>query len=125
MKKSLKRSAILVISVLMVLALLAGCTSDELAFYNLNKEVANLDYYQDNSTTTLKVDVKSLIPAEEYAKMTKEDKALLDSLTNISLDCSTKADMKNYAYEATYSINMNDKKMDLGKMIFIDGKFYI
>lgn len=105
-------------ALLMVLAVFTGCTKDELAFYNLSKEISQIKAYEATQKTVLSIELAEALIEDETTEIAA------DILKDITVEATYKSDNVNMEMEVDIDLTLQGEKLALGTFIVKDAIMY-
>ena len=114
----MKKVLVVLLVLLLCLTALTGCSKDEVAFYDLTKDISQMQTYTGSGEMTMGLDL-SFLSAMSAESLTVEEKAVLEALKNIKITYSVKGDVTKTLSEIDLALTYSGKTYDLGK-IYMD-----
>jgi len=113
-----KKVLVVLLALVLCLTALTGCSRDEVGFYNLTKDMSQMQAYNGSGEMTMGLDM-TYVSSLTGQTMTAEEKAILEALKNIKMTYSVKCDVAKSLSEIELAFVISGKTYDLGK-IYMD-----
>lgn len=120
MKKRGLKGLCMGLVLLFSLSIFAGCSRDEIGFYNMMKSVSMMKgSVEVDSTLTMTITSDNA----EWKNVVGEEVA--EMLSDIKFTCTGKANLDNMSEEVTVSMVIKDTETRIGTMKLVDGMLYL